>query len=472
MTTDHLDDPVAIAAERWPDRVVLETDAGVRFTASDLEVTVAERAGRLRDTGVEVGTRVAITTADRLEACLDILAVIRAGGVAAPFDPDRAVSPDRLTRAGIECAIDPSGRIDASIPDVDPAAVSSTVDPLDPTPIPADRPISLVFTSGTTGRPRPIVHTAANHDAAGEATIDHLGLDTTDRWFVPLGLHHMGGFAPLTRCLPNGIVVTVSETLAPADLAERIDRCESTVASVVPTMLYRLVEANAAVPPSLRCLLVGGAPLREPLFQRARDDNWPVWASYGLTETIGQVTTATPAERDTHPGTVGTPLPGVAIRILDDDGASRPAGGSGRIEIRSPTVSPSVGEAEGDGMVYETADIGHIDADGRLWVHGRVDDAIHSGGEVIFPQRIEGVIAAHPAVEDAAVVGLADLEWGERAVAAIVTDGVDHAVITEWCRERLAPFEVPKAVVTVDSIPRTVSATVDRRALKTRLVDG
>lgn len=474
MDEQLIPDPVAAAAQACPDQPILSTDDGRRHTGAALDRIVARRAGMLVTAGLGDGTRVGIAITDRFEAAITALAGIRAGAVVAPLDPTARTDSvtSRIDHGDIDALVTdvPNLVLSAEVPRLDPEELTWG-DPLAGDPVDPEQSVTLMFTSGTTGEPRPVVHTAANHAAASAAAVDGLGLDTDDRWYVPLGLHHMGGFAPLTRCLPEGMQVVISAETGRDDLFDRITETSATVASVVPTMVHRAVEADEPCPSSLRCLLVGGAPLREPLFRRARTKHLPVWASYGLTETVGQVATATPMGRDRHPGTVGRPLPGIEVDIINDDGDLVDTGESGRIVVEGPTVSPSVGEPATDGRRFLTSDVGRLDETGRLWVHGRVDDAIQTGGKLVHPERVAEVLVAQPGVEDAAVVGRPDPEWGERVVAVVVDDGTSGGTLTASCRDQLPAHAVPKAVHRVDEIPRTVSGTIDRAALRLLLDD-
>lgn len=469
MPETPIPDPVAAGAETVSeDTILLSSDDGRHYTAGELEKTVAQRAGTLVTAGVSAGDRVAVIVPDRLEAVLTILAVIRCHAVAIPLDPQtgdteherclEAASVDHLVGAG-----DTNGRAP-----IDPTAAGET-EPIEPSPQPPDQPRTLMFTSGTTGEPSPVVHTAGNHDAAARAAVAGLELGAGDRWYDPLGLHHMGGLAPIIRCLPQGLPVVLSERVGPDGLLERIDRHEATVASVVPTMVHRAIDAEQSIPAKLRCLLVGGAPLREVLFRRAIDVGLPVYASYGLTETVGQVATATPTERQAHPGTVGKPLPGLDIDTIDGDGVVQPPGESGRIAITGPTVSPTTSTPTETGRRLVTEDIGRVDDAGRLWVLGRRDGAIQTGGELVHPQQVEAVLATHPEIEDVAVVGQSDPEWGQRVVAVVVGGTPDVEAVKAWCQSELPSYAIPREVISVDAIPRTPSGTIDRPRLRRRL---
>jgi O-succinylbenzoic acid--CoA ligase len=227
-------------------------------------------------------------------------------------------------------------------------------------------------------------------------------------------------------------------------------------------MLQRLVAAGWEPPASLRFALLGGAPCPPPLLQAALDRGIPVAPTYGMTETCSQVATMLPGEVESHFGSAGRALPGVELRITGDE----------RVAVRGPMVSPVV--VGPDGWLV-TNDLGVIDSEGFLTVLGRADEAIVTGGEKVVPRRVEQLLLEDPAVSEAAVVGLADPEWGERVVAAVTArPGAtpDPEILRGLVRERLAPHMVPKSVVVLDAMPHAGPGKVDRPALRRLLEEA
>jgi O-succinylbenzoic acid--CoA ligase len=273
----------------------------------------------------------------------------------------------------------------------------------------------VVHTSGSTGEPKPVALSAGNilHSALGTAAM--LGIHPDDRWLCPLPLNHVGGLMVLLR----SVIYATTAVIGPHDP-------EATLASFVPTQLVRGQDEGM---PALRAILLGGGPI-PPDLRRA-----------GVHETYGMTETTSMAALD------GFPLPGVDITIADD----------GEILVTGPIV------VAGAAPTHRTGDLGEL-RDGRLVVTGRKSETIITGGENVSPAEVEGVLAAHPRVEDAAVVGRADPEWGEALVALVVGEAGEEE-LRAWCRERLAPFKVPKRVEHVSTLPRTPSGKLLRRAL-------
>jgi len=320
---------------------------------------------------------------------------------------------------------------------------------------PAEPGEILVFTSGSSGRPK-IARLA--HDAwraAAAAHAEALPWTDDDRWVLTLPLGHVGGLSILTRSLfARRPVVLGPARFEPDALRDAIARHRGTLLSLVPAMLARLIDRPP--PPTLRAALLGGAAASPALIAEARAAGWPVLPTYGMSETCAQV--CTQRLGDERPDGVGPPLPGVRVRIGD----------GGHIEVAGPTLFDGyLDETEGgsDGW-YRTGDLGRLDADGHLHVTGRADARILTGGENVDPVEVERALLAHPAITEAVVLGVPDPRWGQRVVAVLVADPpVDPDAIAAHLAPRLARFKHPKQVMVRDALPRLPSGKVDRAAL-------
>jgi O-succinylbenzoic acid--CoA ligase len=242
-------------------------------------------------------------------------------------------------------------------------------------------------------------------------------------------------------------------------------------------MLRRMLDSRGTLASSLQTVLLGGAPAPRDLVERCRDYSIPVYPTYGMTETASQVATAPPDEAFDHVGTVGRPLFWTDVTVVGEDGERLPPGETGEFVVGGPTVSPgyygapeATTEAFGEFGLH-TGDVGYVDRGGRLYVLNRVDDRIITGGENVDPGEVADVLRSHPDVRDVAVVGVPDAEWGERVSALVVpeTDELDRTDLEAYARERLAGFKIPRAVGFADELPRTVSGTVEREAVRERL---
>jgi O-succinylbenzoic acid--CoA ligase len=302
---------------------------------------------------------------------------------------------------------------------------------------------SVIHTSGTTGRPRAVELTFANHYASAMASAENLGSEPGDRWLSPLPLFHVGGLAVLLRSAIYGTTAVLHDGFDVKAVGQSLESGEATLASLVPTMLARLRAAGLERAPALRALLLGGGPIPGDLLDWAAGIGLPVVPVYGMTETASQIVAGMP----------GRPLPGVEVRVSDD----------GEILVRGPMVSR--GALAADGWLH-TGDSGALDRDGGLHVTGRAKDLIVTGGENVAPAEVEEALLAHAAVADAAVLGVPDPEWGEAVTAFVVLSGpATVEELIDHCSGRLAPFKVPKRVEQVAGLPRNAAGKLLRREI-------
>lgn len=349
---------------------------------------------------------------------------------------------------------------------------------------------SIVYTSGTTGRPKGAMLTFGNHWWSAVGSVLNLGLVPGDRWLACLPLFHVGGLSILMRSVIYGIPVLLHERFDAAAVNRAIDQEGATLLSVVAAMLDRMLDerGDAPYPASLRAVLLGGGPAPEALLRRAAKARMPVLQTYGLTETASQVATLAPEDALRKLGSAGKPLFPVELRIVvrEEDArggaALRPAapGEAGEIVVAGPAVTPGYWRRPGataeklrDGWLF-TGDVGYVDAEGYLYVLDRRDDMFISGGENVYPAEVEAALREHGAVAEAGVVGLPDEHWGRVPAAAVVLrPGADATAdeLREFCRARLAGYKVPKRFVFVEALPRTASGKLMRRRLF-RLFEG
>ncbi|WP_434530696.1 class I adenylate-forming enzyme family protein [Haloarcula sp. NS06] len=444
----RIDAPDATVATLLPTRPAVGT---LLFAAMRLGATLAPLNVEL-DTGT-LQSQLSTVDADLL-VCGDSTA-----SLAGDIDgcPVVSVGAD-LSAAAVADETAATVSADETATDVTPATLSRTATQL------------VIFTSGTTSEPKGVQLTVGNLVASAVASSYRLGVLPDDRWLVCLPTYHMGGLAPFVRSALYGTVAVVQRSFDANATQQVFAKHEVTGVSLVPTMLSRLLDAGWEPPSSLRFVLLGGGPASETLIERCRERGVPVCPTYGMTETSSQIATARPETAFEHAGTVGQPLVSTDLTVVAD-GATCDPGERGEIVVDGPTVTPGYLNGDGDAFSdhgFRTGDIGYQDADGRLCVEGRVDDQIVTGGENVDASTVADTIREHPAVKDAAVVGLSDEEWGQR-VAALVVGDVSPAVVRDHCAERLAPYEVPKTVRAIDALPRTASGTVDRSAVRSRL---
>ena len=336
---------------------------------------------------------------------------------------------------------------------------------------------SIVFTSGTTGRPKAVPITYAQHFFSALGSAYRLGVESDDLWLSCLPLYHVGGMAILFRSTLYGTGVDLHPRFNLDKINDALEEKPITLISVVPTMLFRLLQRRQHWPTSMRIILVGGAAASRELVEAANGlaDRPLVSTSFGMTETASQFATLTPAETAQKPGGVGKPFLFNRLKIMRDDDQPAAPGEIGEIWVSGPSVmsgyinNPTANEERFVGGWFRTGDLGYLDEAGDAWVVQRRSDLIISGGENIYPAEVESVLRAHPAVAEVAVVGLPDSEWGQVVVAMIQLnpgERLEPADLQLFAREHLAGYKIPRKIVTVAALPQTASGKIERKRVE------
>jgi len=282
----------------------------------------------------------------------------------------------------------------------------------------------------------------------------NIGVNPEDRWLCALPISHISGLSIVMRSVIYGTTMVLQDRFETEGVREAIEDQGVNVISMVSTMLLRLLEEgiDLSVP---RAILVGGGPVPQGALEEALSRGASVIQTYGLTETCSQVTTLEVKEARRKVGSVGRPLLTSHLRIQD-----------GEILVQGPTVSSEALDV--DGWLH-TGDVGRIDEDGFLFVQGRTDEMIITGGENVSPGEVEDVLVRHPEIVEAAVIGRPDPEWQQAVTAVVVLSSgssISPEEVRAHCALLLAGFKVPKRVEVVDELPRTPSGKLHRSALR------
>lgn len=487
-------DWLATRADATPEATALAAAGDVETERSyaELHEQTEILAGRLAASGVGVEDSLAVCAGTRPEFVTLVHAAQRLGAVLVPLNERLTATElsDRLQRidpAVVVCERDTETAVveaaDAPVLSVDePVADAEKLRTVRPEPFDLpewqpDDPLVVMFTSGTTGDPDGVVLTLTNVLASATASAFRLGLRADDCWHVPLPMYHMGGLAPVYRSALYGTTLSVQREFDPEATLSALRASGATAVSLVPTMLERILDVGEF--PDLRFVLLGGAACPPELLERAQERGVPVAPTYGMTEAASQIATARPEEARENPQSVGHPVMFSEVTVIDDAGAVCDPGERGELVVAGPMVTPGYLDSERtiDAFVNGglcTGDIGHRDEAGRIYVHGRADDTIVTGGENVDPTEVADALEAASAVEECAVVGLPDEEFGQRVGALVVrSSGADATAVDlqEHCRATLAGYKCPRTVAFADALPRTASGTVDRTAVRESLLE-
>src|SRR4051812_13372602 len=341
----------------------------------------------------------------------------------------------------------------------------------------------IILTSGTTGTPKGANRSTPPSLAPIGGILSHVPFKAGEGTSLPAPMFHALGYLHATIAMMLGSTLVLRRRFKPPTGLEDIEKHKVTAMVVVPVMLSRLLdtlEKSESKPDlsSLRIVFVSGSQLGAELAQRALNDLGPViYNLYGSTE-IAFATIARPKDLAKNPATVGPIVKGVKVKILDDNGKELPQGEVGRIFVGN--TFPFEGYTGGghkqivDGLM-SSGDVGYFDENGLLYVSGRDDEMIVSGGENVFPAEVEDLISGHPDVVEATALGVEDKEWGHRLRAFVVkTDGasIGEDDIKTYVKEHLARYKVPREVVFLDELPRNPTGKVLKRELREISVGG
>lgn len=339
----------------------------------------------------------------------------------------------------------------------------------------------ILLTSGTTGTPKGAKHSGGGVDAL-KAILDRTPWRTEETTVVVAPMFHAWGFSQLVFAASMACTVVTRRKFDPQATLALVDKYQATGLCVVPVMFDRIMELpdhvrNRYSGRSLRFAAASGSRMRPDVVTSFMDQFGDViYNNYNATE-AGMIATATPADLRAAPDTAGRPAEGTEIKILDAHFKELPTGEVGTIYVRNSTqfdgyTSGATKDFHQDYM--SSGDVGYLDAAGRLFVVGRDDEMIVSGGENVYPIEVEKTLSTHPEVAEATVLGVDDEQYGQRLAAFVVlTDGsaVTEDALKQHVRDNLANYKVPRSITVLAELPRNSTGKIDRRELKA-LVDG
>ncbi|MEM9313009.1 MAG: malonyl-CoA synthase [Pseudomonadota bacterium] len=479
------------------DRLLLETTEGRSYSFADIDHRAAQIAEVLQSRGVRAGDRVSVQVEKSKENLCLYFACLRSGAVYQPLnrgyrraeleyfignaEPALVVCDSNseaelraiASQAGTDQVLTLDGDGNGSLTE----AAASMAGEFGILPRDADDLAALLYSSGTTGVPKGIMLTHGNLLANGETLVDAWGFQSTDRLLHALPIFHVHGLFVAVSCVM--LSGASMRWLAGYDAKQVLSYLsECTVFMGVPTYYTRLLAEpglTADACSGMRLFVSGSAPLLEETFGafEARSGH-RILERYGMTET--NIKTSTPLDGERRPGTVGPPLPGVELRVVDSDGRELPTDDIGHLQVRGPNVfagywrlpEKTAEDFSEDGF-FNTGDLGRIDADGYVTIVGRNKDLVITGGLNVYPKEVELFIDDLPGVRESAVIGVPHADFGEAVVAVVVPAeeaAADEADVIGSCRENLAAFKAPKRVVFIDELPRNTMAKVQKNVLR------
>ena len=329
---------------------------------------------------------------------------------------------------------------------------------------------SIMYTSGTTGKPKGVLQTFGNHFYSAISSALNLGLSSADKWLCVAPIFHISGFSIIMRGLIYGMTVRLVEKFRAEELERILANETVTIMSVVPFMLKKLIQqqnkTNTHYNSAFRCMLLGGGTIDRETLEACLQRSIPVVQCYGMTETCSQIVALRSADALLKLGSVGQPLFSTQLKLSKD----------GEILLKTPALTPgylNLPDKLPSKMIdgwYRTGDIGHLDKEGYLYIDGRADEMLISGGENIFPQEVEQIYQRYPQINEVAVVGQNDSVWGQVPVAFVVSDRrLSPTKLINYGYEHLARYKVPQHYIFVSELPKNASGKIRRFMLREKL---
>ena len=509
-TTDFL----MIASAIVPDRVAMHFD-GEEITFADVQESVNRLANGMADRGVGAGDRVAVMQVNCPEVIEAYFAIAQLDAIYVPINfrakseeleqmlkvaqPSLLLIGERylplLDNGGSGISTEQVVVLDGEAP---PSAMTyqdliadAVPDQLHFAEAGDDDTTVIMFTAGTTGVPKGVMLTHDGFSSYLLATVNPADPDIEETNLLTVPLYHIAGLQAALAAVYGGRTLVVMRQFEPLEWMTLVQRYRVSRAMLVPTMLKHVMDHPRFEEfdlSSLEVMTYGAAPMpmeviREAIrrFPGARFIN-----AFGQTETASTITRLPPEDHVLEGSpeeietklrrltSIGKPLEDVEVRIVDEDGNPVKAGEVGEIVARGTRMmrgywqqEAATREAIRSGWIY-TGDLGYQDEDGYIFLSGRAKDFIKRGGEMVSPEEVEQVLMAHPQVEDAAVIGVPDVEWGEEVRAVVVRreDSVGEEDLIQYCQQKLASYKRPRSVVFVDELPRNVMGKVLKRDLR------
>ncbi len=482
-----------------------------RFSYAEANARCNQTANALRALGVAKGDRVGLLLMNSMEFFESFLAIAKAGGICVPLNwrlvPDELefilndsgtttlIFGDEFKDAVADLQSRPtlSGQGDGATTiahylqvggDLAPFALDYTdtcgAASTDEPEITAsdDDELYIMYTSGTTGLPKGVVHTHATSIWACVTMITTCEIRHGDRYIVALPLFHVGALSPMTLNVHRGCTSIIMRAFDPSQVWHIIEDEKVDNMLAVPAMLNFMLQVpdHEQVDYSkLRWIMSGAAPVPVELIKKYAEMGIDIHQVYGMTESCGPACLTSPETAITKAGSTGKAFFHTDVKVMRDDGTEADPGEPGEVWIRGPHVMKeywnrpdATAETLVDGGWLRSGDVATVDDEGFVYIQDRKKDMIISGGENVYPAEVENVILAHPGVADVAVIGQPSTKWGESGFAVVVKadDGLAESDVLDHCQGKLARFKQPRGVAFIETIPRNPSGKALKRILR------
>jgi O-succinylbenzoic acid--CoA ligase len=329
----------------------------------------------------------------------------------------------------------------------------------------------ILFTSGSTDNPKAVELTFSNLFYSAKSIDDEINFSRNDVFLATLPFYHIGGFSIIIRALLSGGSLALTNSIKTDDIFSGIMSFNPSIISLVPTQLKRFVDANEKSNIDLRCVFLGGGPIDELIIKKALELCWKLYIVYGSTETSSMVTMLKPSEMLGRLNCAGKPISGNSILIKDEKGFILKPNAEGRVHIISKSVMKgylNLKEQSPKENEFISDDMGFTDHKGYLYITGRYDDIIVSGGENINCRQVDKELQSHPNILDSFSFGVKDSEWGQKLCSVIILQSeVEYSEkeLRNFLKSKLADYKIPKKIFTVDKLPKSDLGKVEKNKL-------
>lgn len=457
--------------------------SSINYAFAELREKVFQRASILRAQNITSGDLVGIIGMNDVDFIIDVLALWQISAVPVPINIklNETDIEEQLTLSDCDSII-VSEEFSELVKNkkrnlISSNAVEAELHTEYKAEVNLSDPAVIIFTSGSTNKSKGIVLSFGSLYNSALNSNQLLRYTHSDRWLASLPFYHIGGFSTITRSLVFGIPLVIPDSLSTEHLVDSMNKFQPTFISLVSAQLKKMVDEEIFPNPELKNCLIGGGFSDIKLIKEANELGWPVNLVYGSTETSSLVTALLKDEILIKPNSVGRAVPTNKIKIVDNNGNELKPFEVGEVAVKSNAIMKGYLNLEETSLAiregfYHTGDIGFLDEEGYLFLEGRKNYLISSGGENVNPVEIENALLKHPHISEAAVFPLKDKKWGELIAAAVVlkneSANLSDEEIKLFLHKSLSAFKIPKKIFFEAQLPKTELGKVQKEKLINR----